>query len=86
MLLASSSSKLALYSTMMTRGLNPPCTEVARLTPYHQDRLNHEEVVGIRVNGEKIKPLPHFESLEELDDVVRPEDDLKTKVGFAGGG
>ena len=44
--------------------------------PSFQDGLQHEEVVAVGVDGEKVECFLHFEPFEEIYDVVRPEDDL----------
>ena len=41
-----------------------------------QDGLHHEEVVAVGVDGEKVECFLDFEPLEELHNVVWPEDDF----------
>ena len=46
------------------------------LVPGLQDGLQHEEVVAVGVDREQVERLLDFEPLEDLDYVVRPEDDF----------
>ena len=46
------------------------------LVPGLQDGLQHEEVVAVGVDGEQVECLLDVEPLEDLHNVVRPEDDF----------
>ena len=46
------------------------------LVPGLQDGLQHEEVVAVGVDREEVECFLDFEPLEDLHNIVRPEDDF----------